>query len=289
MIPIYRMAVVHIEITNACNLQCSNCTRFSGHHKKPFFMDLRTVKKAISSLEGFPGQIGIMGGEPTLHPKFADICELIQKMIPNRKQRALWTNGFKWNEYKDLIYQTFDKELVHYNDHKDMAVGKHQPLLIAATDIVDDKELMWRLIGNCWVQWRWAASITPKGAFFCEVAAAQDHLFDGPGGWPIKKGWWKRNPNEFFDQMKRYCPMCSAAIPMPGTNAHVKYDVISKTNAERLKKIGSPKFLRGGYKLANKKYTEKEIESIIKKGWTPWSHRPYKQSAPNKKWTEKTL
>ena len=35
---------------------------------------------------------------------------------------------------------------------------------------------------------QWSASITPKGAFR-EVAASLDYLLDGPGGYPIEKGW----------------------------------------------------------------------------------------------------
>ncbi|MDD5597296.1 MAG: radical SAM protein [Victivallaceae bacterium] len=284
MIPIYRMKVIQIEITNACNLGCSNCTRFVGHHKKPFFMDLETVAKAIESLEGYPGQIGIMGGEPTIHPEFKEICEIVQKKIPDRRKRELWTNGCKWKEYEEIIYETFDKDLITYNSHEDKEVGEHQPLLIAATDILDDRELMWRLIGNCWVQWRWAASITPKGGFFCEVAAAQDMLFNGPGGYKLEKGWWNKNPNEFVDQVKRYCVNCSAAIPMKGVSAHIKYDIISPSNAKKLEKVGSPKYFKKNCKTCTFKMTEAEIEENVKRGWTPWSHRPYKQSGPDTRW-----
>lgn len=287
MIPIYRMSCIHIEVTNACSLQCSQCTRFSGHYKKPFFMDLAMVAKGIRSLEGYSGQIGIMGGEPTLHPQFKEICQLVQKMVPNRRQRALWTNGYKWDEYEEIINETFDTDLVTYNDHENKEVGKHQPLLVAAEEILTDWELMWRLIGNCWVQWRWAASITPKGGFFCEVAAAQDYLFDGPGGYPLKKGWWNKNPNEFMDQVKHYCPRCSAAVPMKRVSSHMAYDLISKKNAQRLKALGSPKFLKGNYRIFDKKLTEKDINRIIRNGWTPWSHRPYKQNSPEIKWTDK--
>ncbi len=283
MIPIYRMPVIHIEVTNACNLQCSSCTRFVGHHKKPFFMDLDTIAKAIDSLDGFSNTIGIMGGEPTIHPQFKEICLLLQKMIPNKKQRSLWTNGFNWKKYESIIKETFDPDNIIYNDHTDKSTGEHQPLLIAAKDVIEDKELMWRLIGNCWVQWRWAASITPKGGFFCEVAAAQDHLFSGPGGYPIKKGWWNKNPNEFMDQMKRYCINCSAAIPMERKSAHYDYDLVSKSVAKKLKQMGSPKFLKGNYKLVDFKLTEKDIEKMVKEGWTPWSHRPFKQNAPGLK------
>src|SRR5579863_7791615 len=64
------MRVIQIEITNACPKRCSNCTRFCGHHKEPFFMDFETFKQAVQSLKGFKGVVGIMGGEPTIHPEF---------------------------------------------------------------------------------------------------------------------------------------------------------------------------------------------------------------------------
>ena len=284
MIPIYRMKVIQIEITNACNLNCSNCTRYVGHHKKPYFMSIDMVARAIKSLEGFPGQIGIMGGEPTIHPEFIKILELVRDLIPDRRKRELWTNGRNWFKYEDIIRETFDPDLITYNDHKDDKVGEHQPLLVAAEEILDDRELMWRLIGNCWVQWRWAASITPKGGYFCEVAAAHDMLFDGPGGYPLEKNWWNKNPNEFIDQVKRYCPKCSGAIPMRGVSSHAEYDYISKNNADRLYKIGSPKVLNDRFKLAAFKLSEKDIEDEVKHGWTPWSHRPYKQSGPDIRW-----
>jgi len=284
MLPIYRMKVIQIEITNACNLTCSSCTRFVGHHPRPYYMDLATVERAIRSLDGYEGQIGIMGGEPTIHPEFPKVLELVRTFIPERRKRELWTNGKNWDKYKDIITETFDHDLITYNDHQDKEVGVHQPLLIAAEEILQDRELMWRLIGNCWVQWRWAASITPKGGFFCEVAAAQDMLFEGPGGYPIEKGWWNRNPNEFMDQVKRYCPRCSGAVPMKGVNAHSPHDYLSKGNYEHLKAIGSPKIAAGNYKLANFTLTEEEIMATVKEGWTPWSHRPYKQSGPDERW-----
>ena len=60
---------------------------------------------------------------------------------------------------------------------------------------------------KCWVQNEWSASITPKGAFFCEIAAALDMLFDGPGGWKIEPGWWRRTPEEFGDVPPEMIPI----------------------------------------------------------------------------------
>ncbi|HEY2918569.1 MAG TPA: radical SAM protein [Candidatus Binatia bacterium] len=255
-------------------------------------MDLDTVRKAILSLttpfematqkfpNGFPGNIGIMGGEPTSHPHFAEICKIVQELIPDRSKRELWTDGYRYHRYRDIIRETFEDERIIYNDHTDKTVGWHQPLLVAAEEAVEDKELMWRLIGNCWVQWRWSASITLKGGFFCEVAAALDMMFNGPGGYPIEPGWWAKNPNEFLDQVERSCTKCSGAIPMPAVSAHADFDLVSPGNLERLKHAGSPRIAQGHFRIVDTKFTRDDIQKHIDSGWTPWNHRPYKVYGP---------
>ena len=80
------MGTIQIDITNACTLQCSNCTRFCGNHKKPFFMNYEDFKKAVDSLEGFNGVTGVMGGEPTLHPEFERFVLYLQKKFGERKK-----------------------------------------------------------------------------------------------------------------------------------------------------------------------------------------------------------
>ena len=64
------MRIIEPDITNACIHKCSNCTRFCGHHKKPYYMNFETFRLAVESLKDFEGTIGIMGGEPTIHPEF---------------------------------------------------------------------------------------------------------------------------------------------------------------------------------------------------------------------------
>lgn len=279
---LYKAKLIQIEITNRCWLRCANCTRFVGHHKNPFIMDLETVERALQSLEGFPGSVGLMGGEPTLHPQFSEICGLYQKYFPDEKRRQLWTSGYKWKEYKDIITATFPAENILYNDHSQEDEGFHQPLLISADEIIADKELMWRLIDDCWIQKRWSPSITPKGCFFCEVAAAADMLFNGPGGWPIEKGWWKKNPEDFQDQVKRYCKDCSAAIPLEIPSSHQKFDLISPRNLERLKKIGSQKVKENNFKIYNQPYTLADYNKFAPT-WAPGYFRDFIQKEPIKK------
>ena len=71
------MRIIQIDVTNACIHNCSNCTRFCGHHKKPFFMDVETFKQAVDSMEGYVGTVSMMGGEPTIHPHFEEMVRYL--------------------------------------------------------------------------------------------------------------------------------------------------------------------------------------------------------------------
>tara|TARA_B100001059_G_scaffold229630_1_gene262499 strand:- start:344 stop:1252 length:909 start_codon:yes stop_codon:yes gene_type:complete len=285
MRPLGDMNIIQIEVTNACYLKCANCTRHVGHHRKTFFMDLDYIEKAIDSLEGFEGNIGMMGGDPTLHPKFPEICKIYQKKIPNKRKREFWTSGFKWKEYQDVILETFDKDRIAYNEHSTPG-GKHTPLLVSIDEVVEDKKLMWEMIDNCWIQSQWSAAITPKGGFFCEVAASLDYLFEGPGGYEIKPGWWKKEPKDFQDQVKRYCKDCSGALPMKsesdgfGGRKGPAYDTVSPRNLEKLLKVKSPKAQAGHIKIFNEKLGEEKIVANSE-NWNPSHFKPFVTHSPN--------
>jgi hypothetical protein len=276
---IYEIGVIHVEITNACNKVCACCTRFCGHHRKPYFMDIEIVEKAMLSLKEAPNRVGIMGGEPTIHPEFKNICKLLQKHIA-LERRALWTNGARWAEYEAIIDETFLPKNVVYNDHSHTE-GHHQPLLAPSDDILKDRQLWRSLVDKCWIQQRWSASITPKGCFFCEVAAALDMLFDGPGGYPIEPGWWNKTPSEFQDQIERYCVNCSAAIPMPAVDANKGKDVVSPRIAKMLHDVNSPRYAKGNVSIAEEQLDAEKV-AVYAKSWKPWSHRPFRQCGPNR-------
>ncbi len=274
------MRIIQIDITNACVHRCSNCTRFCGHHKTPFFMDFETFKKAVDSLDGYMGTIGVMGGEPTLHPEFEKIAKYIGSKYPQfrgtDKQMlhpqaefmkavqdlemshtcgydsglgirqtvvgpGLWSAmGKSYQKHYEVIQDTFKYQAL--NDHINPMY--HQPALITRKElnIPDDEWVLLR--DNCWVQNEWSATITPKGAFFCEVAGALDMLFEGPGGWPIEPGWWERTPDEFGDQL-HWCEICGLACKTFMRNANDEVDDVSPAMYEKLSVLGSSKLKMG--------------------------------------------
>lgn len=239
---LHSMEIIQIDVTNACINKCSNCTRLIGHHRTPFFMKFDTFRRAVDSLVDFPGIVGMIGGEPLLHPAFPDMAEYLSQRLPDKKRRGLWSTIPEGNPYGPLIKEVFGT--LYLNDHTVNTI-LHQPVLVAAEEMIPDKAQMWRFIDQCWVQNYWSASITPKGAYFCEVAAAFDMLFDGPGGWPIEPGWWRREPHEFEEQKRRWCPRCGCAVPLDRRPSVERRDDVSLRNLERLRAIKSPGVARG--------------------------------------------
>jgi hypothetical protein len=276
------MSCIQIEITNKCTHRCNSCTRFVGHHCNTFFMDLEQIEQAIDSLKGFDGTVGIMGGEPTLHPQFPRILDLLRAKVPKEK-RQLWTSGYKWDEYYDDIHRTFLPENISYNDHSEDLDVRHQPLLIAINEVVEDDELMFQLISNCWVQNRWSASINTNGAFMCEVAGAMSYLFPWNFGIDVTPRWWKITPDDelFKEQVMTYCLNCSGCLPVPFRLLDEKGpDLCSPLNYKRIKDTTKKEISTADISQIREYLKGKTAEPGEEKGslkdfpeWHPWRYK----------------
>ena len=275
-------STIQVELTSACVLHCSNCTRMSGTKTKESFITAEAFRAAIDSLVEYSKQphamVGFMGGECLLHPQFADFCKYAASKI-DRDKLGLWStfpDAPKYKAYAQLICDTFGNILLNDHSRDDIL---HAPVLMAAEDyykmecpdckgsgsddlhdaeclacsgtgkVTDYREMMLAQ-EHCWIQESWSSSINVKGAFFCEVAAALSDLFDGPKGWDVEEGWWKRTPAEFLEQRKWACAKCGAALPLERVrNSQDPRDDVSASNLERLREIKSKKVARGEYAL----------------------------------------
>ena len=246
MRPLLDMDTIQIEITNACVMQCANCTRLVGHSRKPFFMEMEFFKQAVDSLVNFPKMIGIMGGEPLLHPGFEEMSMYLHSKF-SRERCGLWSTFPKSKKhYAPLIAEVYGNVLL--NDHTLDGIF-HAPVLVSGKECIRDEFAMWYYIDHCWIQNSWSASITPKGAFFCEVAAAFDMVLDGAGGWSVALDWWKKTPKDYTEQMERFCVNCGVPYPLHGRLDSEGIDDISYSNFTKLKTLGSPKITQGRYHL----------------------------------------
>ena len=248
---------VQIEITNACPLNCANCTRFTKHVKKPYFMDFEQFKTAVDSMIGFPKMTGIMGGEPLLHPEFEKMCNYLHSKIPPR-QTGLWTCLPPGKEhYREVIVETFGN--VFFNDHTRNDI-MHHPFLVSAKEIKNiDEAVKWVMIDRCWAQLSWSASINPHGAFFCEIAASLSMLLSKEkDGWPVEQGWWWKTPKDYREQMEKYCMLCGGAMPL---KRRVSTSIKDEISPEMLQRLSfSPKVAKGEYDVSNCEFCTDESQ-----------------------------
>lgn len=81
----------HLLITWKCNLRCPGC--LYEKNLGSMHIPLRTIKKLTPTMTRFH-EVCIAGGEPTLHPQFWKIIELIAKREPKNIQ--IVTNGYSF-------------------------------------------------------------------------------------------------------------------------------------------------------------------------------------------------
>ena len=280
--------IVQIEITNLCPRSCSNCTHLCPHQTiNPNVMDFGVFQQALHSLDKHPGMIGIIGGEPTLHPCFAefmqyahqhcqhgrdhkqgrepiaDFAKYIDSNLSDVNHRlGLWTAlGPGYFRHYELIQRVFGYQCI--NTHE--CGGLHQALLIARKDMGIPDEEWYLMRDRCWIQRLWSSEINDRGAYFCEVAAAIDRLFfDGQRAWPVTADWWRRSPDQFGNQLE-LCEFCSVPMAVPRRPDSDQVQDVSTTTFGLLKQntnshaticVNAPGCLQDTYQLNCNNYLE---------------------------------
>jgi organic radical activating enzyme len=254
MRPPHKMHIICIDITNKCDLACSNCTRLLENQDAFWDMSLENFREAVRSLSDFPGTIAVIGGNPAMHRDFEGICKILVEEIPQKERRGLWTNNvFKHAELVKEVFGGFNlnphgdaRGIKSLEPIRELKIGNyyeghsmHSPLLTAVKDIFPENE-MWDRISNCDINQEWSASIVQnKGqlrAYFCEVAAAFDLARGTDNGIPVTPGWWRKGIRDFSNQVKHFCPGCGVPARLKGHKDCEETDTYTKTNSDLAEK-----------------------------------------------------
>lgn len=128
---------IELHIVDHCNLNCVGCSHFSPL-AEPYYKDIDEYREEMKELSKFEiGTIRIMGGEPLLHPKCLEFCEVTKEYFP-RSNVVLVTNG--------ILTHKLDKRKL-----KEMGVGVcisdyHLPSVEKSTaDVVHNKATMYNI------------------------------------------------------------------------------------------------------------------------------------------------
>lgn len=91
------MKRVYLEITNACNLNCSFCTQNKGNT----FLDIKTIESYLLQIKEITNYIYLhVLGEPLLHPNIEEILSLLDKYD---FKLQLVTNGVLLDKYSNIL------------------------------------------------------------------------------------------------------------------------------------------------------------------------------------------
>lgn len=236
--------VMQIWVTRQCDKACFGCTQGSNLRGKSPPITPAQFEEVLLSLrprdpDGYPGVIGMFGGNPALHPQFEELCALVRKYVP--KERAgIWCN--KPFGKAPIMRQTFTPHFSNLNVHLDRAAydefkrdwpesrpcgldsdSRHSPVFTALQDLVPDEGERWAMISSCDINHHWSAMF---GAFrgearfwFCEIAGAQAILHQDDPNWPdtgrpVTPDCWRGAMVDYADQVRFHCHRCG--IPFRG-------------------------------------------------------------------------
>lgn len=115
----------NIMLTYRCNLNCSYCFANEFVNKDRTDISLEYFDKAVRFFTASgPTHLGLIGGEPTLHPNFKLILE---KLIDNAlvSSVTIYTNGILLDKYINQISHPKFRILVNCNSPKNIGQNKY--------------------------------------------------------------------------------------------------------------------------------------------------------------------
>lgn len=97
--------MANIAITNFCNLKCKYCFADDMIQEKPVSISIDDFRKILDFLARTPkNHVGIIGGEPTLHPHFDQILHEVNIYCKEVNTGAtLFTNGIELEPHLSMI------------------------------------------------------------------------------------------------------------------------------------------------------------------------------------------
>ncbi|NCB74342.1 MAG: radical SAM protein [Clostridia bacterium] len=123
----------NIMLTYRCNLNCPYCFANEFVNKSVLDMSEENFDKAVGFItRKGPTNLGLIGGEPTLHPDFNKF--LVKLMYnPNINDVLIYTNGLRLDSLKEqllsLNYSFMAKFLVNCNSPKVMGQANYEKLV----------------------------------------------------------------------------------------------------------------------------------------------------------------
>ena len=195
-----------LEITTDCNLRCFNCNRSCSQAPSSENMSVGQISKFVRESIALKWKwelITIMGGEPTLHPNFLEILNVlgVYKKFNPSCILSLQTNGF--GDKVDRILQKVPTFIRVTNTHKKAQSQKYISYNIAPIDLLEYKKSKFK--SGCSIPERCGLGLTRYGYYGCGSGASVDRVFGFNVGVKKLKDLNADIIKKQFDVVCRYC------------------------------------------------------------------------------------
>ncbi len=242
--PEYRRSrtCLEIDLTWSCNLRCYNCNRSCGQAPTAERLKVDQIHRLVDENVA-TGQrwkrIRLLGGEPTLHPEFKEILEILitwkHKFSPETRLE-ITTNGYGRVVQKALT--GIPSDVVIHNTNK---VRRPQPFRSFNVAPKDCMEYAWADYTNgCRVMKNSGVGFTPYGWYVCPVAGGIDRII----GLDLGLKQFPAQNDDMDYQLKAFCRLCGHFKRLYGMP--VRKPLLSKTweEAYHLHRIDPPQLTR---------------------------------------------
>lgn len=132
--------MANIMMTDVCNLHCPYCfaNEFVNINKNEITED--AFDRAVNFIvgDGSHSSVGLIGGEPTVHPKFD---YFMRKLICDERVRDIivYTNGIRMNHFWDVLCHPKTHLLINCNSPTDIGENQFMQLCDNLKILIDEK------------------------------------------------------------------------------------------------------------------------------------------------------
>lgn len=206
--PQYRRSrnLIEIDITYLCNLHCLNCNRSVSQAPEKMQITIERIQSFVteSIVRGHRwDRIRVLGGEPTLHPQFQEIMDILLRFCEwNTGCRIeVVTNGH--GKKVQSVLKTLPKIIWIENSKKS---GKVQEdfgsFNLAPCDEPDFSHADYR--NGCAIMEECGMGLTPMGYYPCAIAGGIDRI----AGWRIGYDNLPWPDDDMLNLTERFCALC---------------------------------------------------------------------------------
>ncbi|MBK8979635.1 MAG: radical SAM protein [Planctomycetes bacterium] len=198
--------LIEIDITYLCNLHCLNCNRSVGQARESLHMAVAMVEDFVANslTRGVVWRrIRVLGGEPTLHPEFDRVIEVLRgytKVHPGCILEVV-TNGY--GEHVEAALDRLPEDVWVDNSRK---TGRVQPTFgpfnLAPCD--DPRYRNADYANACAVARDCGMGLTPLGYYPCAVAGGIDRILGGKFGRQALPG----DQDDLLAEASTLCRLC---------------------------------------------------------------------------------